>query len=171
MSDAFDIDEDMKMRIRVLNEIMYEDELDDGQQDVHLARGDIIDGTSDSDRDDNGGGGQRRRERRRGGGGADVCAPGPPRAETWAAVEGPEAAAASAASSLQQRAPRDEYHDKRYHEKRSKDRLARTKQIQSARNERVPAYANKKKTSKAKAGGSKGSLQRAVKRGKFTADA
>ncbi|CBZ39031.1 hypothetical protein, conserved [Leishmania donovani] len=171
MSDAFDIDEEMKMKIRVLNEIMYEDELDDGQQDVHLAGGDIIDDASDSDGDDNGGGGRRGRERRRGGGGVDGYAPGYLDTETWAAVEGQERAAASAASPPQQRAPRDEYHDKRYHEKRSKDRLARTKQIQSERNERVPAYANKKKTSKAKAGGSKGSLQRAVRRGKFTADA
>lgn len=174
ISDAFDIDEEMKMKIRVLNEIMYEDELDDGQQDVHLTGGDIIDDASDSVCDDNGGDVRRGLERRRGGGGADDYAPGQLDTETLAAVEDQERAAASAAGAAsppQQRAPRDEYHDKRYHEKRSKDRLAVTKQIQSERNERVPAYANKKKTSKAKAGGSKGSLQRAVKKGKFTADA
>ncbi|GET93668.1 hypothetical protein, conserved [Leishmania tarentolae] len=174
LSDAFDIDEEMKMKIRVLNEIMYEDELDDGQQDVHLTGGDIIDDASSSEGDDSARGQRQELMRRRGGGGATGYASGHLDAETWADIEGQDQSAASAARialSPQQRAPRDEYHDKRYHEKRSKDRLARTKQIQSERNERVPAYANKKKTSKAKAGGTKGSLQRAVKQGKIPADA
>ncbi|CAJ1038585.1 hypothetical protein, conserved [Leishmania shawi] len=170
MSDAFDIDEGVKAKIRMLNEIMYEDELDDGQQDVHLAGGDIIDDASGGDSDDNRGRGRWERERHRGGSTADSQAPRHVDAELSAAFEGQELAPASAvglASPQQQREPRDEYHDKRYHEKRSKHRLERTKQIQSERTERVPAYANKKKTSKAKVGGAKGSLQRAVKQGKF----
>ncbi|KAG5465154.1 hypothetical protein LSCM4_00607 [Leishmania orientalis] len=172
MSDAFDIDEEMKAKIRLLNEIMYEDELDDGQQDVHLAGGDIIDDTSGDD-DDNGGRGRRGRGRR-GGGGADGLAPGHVDTEPPAAVEGQEHSLTSAASPVspsQQSTPHDEYHDKRYHEKRSKDRAARAQQMESDRSARVPVYANKKKTSKAKAGGTKGSLQRAVKRGKLDVDA
>ncbi|KAG5464418.1 hypothetical protein LSCM1_00603 [Leishmania martiniquensis] len=174
ISDSFDIDEEMKAKIRLLNEIMYEDELDDAQQDVHLAGGDIIDDSSAGDDDDSDSRGRRGRGRRGGGGGADGPSPGHVDVEPTTAARDHEPACASAAALSpppQQRAPRDEYHDKRYHEKRSKERAARTKQMQSDRSARVPVYASKKKTSKAKDGGTKGSLQRAVRRAKLDVDA
>ncbi|KAG5490725.1 hypothetical protein JKF63_00847 [Porcisia hertigi] len=173
VSDAFDVDEEMKAKIRLLNEIMYEDEMDDGQQDMHLAGGDIIDDTSDSGDDGNNGAAQPGRGRRVNWGGAGGSAPRLEDAELTAPDGRQEQAPAGApdpAMRSRQRGPRDEYHDKHYHEKRSKDRLARTQEIQSERKQNMPVYANKKKTSKAKAGGAKGSLQRAVKRGKFSAD-
>ncbi|KAK7194063.1 hypothetical protein NESM_000319000 [Novymonas esmeraldas] len=174
MSDAFDVDEEMKVKIRLLNEIMYEDELDDGQQDVHMAGGDIID-DDDSDDDNTGGRGRRGRGRRAGGRGTGYADPEPAAATDSSQQQQQQLpaspAGAAAPTGLPPRAPRDDYHDKRYHEKRSKDRLARTKQIQAERQEHAPAYANKKKTSKEKSGGAKSSLQRALKRGKFDPDA
>ncbi|KPI90574.1 hypothetical protein ABL78_0334 [Leptomonas seymouri] len=176
MSDAFDIDEETKAKIRVLNEIMYEDDFDDGQQDVHLAGGDIIDDTSDGD-EENGrsGGGRNRGRAHRGGDASGVKKSGSPvpaaHVETTSSSSPPPPASASGPAAAPQRPSHDEYHDKRYHEKRAKDRDARTKHIQAERSERVPAYANKKKTSKTKASGAKTSLQRAVKKGKYDPDA
>jgi hypothetical protein len=176
MSDAFDVDEEMKAKIRMLNEVMYEDELDDGQQDVHLAGGDIIDDAISDDGGVDGGrshGGRRGRDRRNGGM-VDKYRSGSPAPAAHTDTSAPLApgpAGGPTAAAPQPRAPHDEYHDKRYHEKRAKDRVAHTKQVQAERAERVPAYASKKKTSKAKVTGTKASLQRAVKKGKFEFDA
>lgn len=169
MSDAFDVDEEMKAKIRMLNEVLYEDELDDGQQDVHLAGGDIIDNDSD-DGGDGGNGGRRGRGRRGGGGGVAATPaekPGSPAPTDAAASPSP----AGGVAAPPQRTPHDAYHDKRFHERRAKDRVVRTKQIQAEREDRVVAYANKKKTSKSKASGTKTSLQRAVKKGRYDPDA
>lgn len=168
MSDAFDIDEEMKAKIRLLNEVVYEDEFDDGQQDVHLAGGDIVDDADDDDDDGHDDDRNNNRGRRgrghRGGAPEKSNSPAQPTHADSSASPAPAAAAP-------QRAPHDEYHDKRYHEKRAKDRAMRTKQIQAERGERVPAYASKKKTSKTRTGGAKTSLQRAMKKGKYDPDA
>ncbi|KPA81683.1 hypothetical protein ABB37_03991 [Leptomonas pyrrhocoris] len=174
VSDAFDVDEDMKAKIRMLNEVMYEDELDDGQQDVHLAGGDIVDDASDGDDVNSGGGGRNRGRGRRGGGAGAAEKPDSPAPAAHAGPSpssSPAPAPATGAAAPPQRTSHDEYHDKRYHEQRAKDRVTRTKQKQAERNERVPAYANKKKTSKSKVSGTKTSLQRAVRKGTYDPDA
>lgn len=151
---SFDISEEMKEKIRIMNEIMYEDELDDGIQleRWNRKRG-LGDGSDTSDSDD-----AEQKE-----GAALPQAEDTERGEEGEASQGPAAKPLFHTSAY---VPRSDYENKRYHANREKDHKKRVNERVKEREENAPAYAKKTKSVKAKKPSRQGKAEgkRAIKK-------
>lgn len=136
--DAFNIEEDMKDRIRMLNEMMYEDELDDGAEELRIGG----QGAGDTDSDD-----------------GYPCLPGVPSPANLQAESG----LPQTANAAHRRRAHDDYDEKRFQVQRAKERTEHAKAKQSERN--APTYTQKAKTRKGE-GISRNAVTRAYKKGK-----
>lgn len=98
LSRGFDVDEELKQKIRMLNEQMYDDEYDDNElSEIHLGDADETEQEESSV------------------------------VECGGAAEGQHGVASAASLPLERAAvSRDVYHDKQFHAKRAKERAAQT---------------------------------------------
>ncbi|CCW69984.1 unnamed protein product [Phytomonas sp. Hart1] len=157
---AFNIDEDLKDKIRMLNEYIYEDELDDTELDVVMNNS--VDDSSDSQDEVD-----RYHGKLIGDAGLVVNSP----------TEGHHAGSLSSSS---RRIPNDDYHQKRFQVKKAKERanfvkkrIADAADSTSEGTRKVPSYANKKKTERRplrRKGGDQNDVLKAVQKGRLHAD-
>ncbi|RNF08390.1 hypothetical protein TraAM80_02850 [Trypanosoma rangeli] len=138
-AEMFEVDEAMREKIRMLAELMYEDEFDDTQEVAEVCAYEACQGANDSDSAASN---------------SDVDMIHNLKSNL---SEGGEIATSAS------RRPRTQYDEKRFHEARSKrEKSGRAAEAREA----VPAYTQKKKTTRKKTQ-DKGALTRQVKKGKF----
>ncbi|CCW63308.1 unnamed protein product [Phytomonas sp. EM1] len=158
---AFNIDEDLKDKIRMLNELIYEDEPDDTGLDVAAFDANVEDSTDSQSWVDKGAGEPTRDD--------DVVANSP--------TSGTRADSLPVTS---RKIPNDDYNKKRFHVKQTKERAEFLKKryadgtapaVDGAN--KGPSYTKKKKTERRplkKRAGDNNALLRAVRKGRLHAD-